>query len=67
MKDFQRRLYELVTTPEERACHEAKREEKRKELVRKRLYTALAKKGVTAEEVDEGRLRLEKVMKLGHQ
>ncbi len=68
MKDScMRWLYEIVTTPEERAYHEAERERKKQQRVRERLYQELAKQGLTRAEVDEGHRRLMKVMRQGTQ
>jgi division protein CdvB (Snf7/Vps24/ESCRT-III family) len=60
-------LYEAMTTPEERARHEAEREYKKKQRVRVRLYRELAKLGLTRVEVDESRRRIEEVMRQGTQ
>ncbi len=65
MQDFVQRLCELMTTPEERARHEAEREEERARRVRKRLYKELAKKGLTPEEVDAEHRRLMELIKRG--
>ena len=65
MKDDMRRLYEALTTPEERARHEAERELKEQQRVREIQYRTLGKLGLSRAEVDERRRRVEEVMRRG--
>ena len=64
-ESIMRLLYERVTTPEERARHDAEREYKQHQRRRARLYKEMPKLGQTQAEVDEGLRRLREVMRRG--